>query len=509
MLRTTIRSVLRWTLAVSTALACGSAAARAQGLSFSYESGTERKVLDAQALTRATYSYAPTYIWTGRRLLSWSCVTSSTGAGDAVALTYSDDQISWSAPGVVFQERVANPAYSPFACDPAVVIVTPPGETQQFYYLYYGGSLASGGFIAVARSPVNNPAGFKKWVGGDPRVASSWRAEITTAPRIVIGPQRPCGSGGGTSSCYGAGQPTVVYRDGRFHMWYTDTTAVPMGIWYTTSADGLSFAPPVATNVQGGGAASVDVKLDAASGAYYMFELAGHGQVASLYTRTSQDGINWTAQTQIGTAPAWSHNVGVTGSPYGHLDRARPFYIGFGSPNDLRSDYDNACMNCPLRGWGFWDQYMGLAQVSGGGITPPPPPPPPPPPRLTKPVHRYFSGSHHFFTTDKPEGDRTGWRYEGVAFHVGSQQLSNSLELMRCRLRGNGLHFLSTQRDCEGQIVEAPIGWVFWSAAPGAREIVRCNRSTAFLATTNRGECAAAGYTINGPLGWAPPADLR
>jgi len=460
-----------------------------------YNPGTERKILDGQAINAplTTYSYAPTFVWTGNRLLSWSCVTAANGAGDAVALTYSDDQVNWSHPTIIFQERVNNANYHPFACDPAVVIVQPPGEAQTYYYLYYGGAQhQGGGFIAVARSPVEHPAAFKKWIGGDPRAASSWRSEVNVAPAFIAAPQRPCASGGG-ASCYGAGQPTVVYRNGEFLMWYTDTTAIPQqAILLKRSNDGVHFGPAVATNIPAHEAASVEVKFDPATSQYMMFLLAGHSATPTLTVRTSADGVSWSAAQTFGNPPAWSHNLGVTGNPHGYLERHKPFYVGYGAPYDL----------APNDSWGRWDLYMGRATFTGG--TPPPPPPPPPPPTSTVDVHRYFSGQHHFYTTNKAEGDRTGWRYEGVAFKAGAQQLANSKELMRCRLHGNGLHFLSSARDCEGQIVEGPIGWLLWSPAAGSQEVLRCFKGTHFLTTANRQECVAAGFTIQGALGYTP-----
>ncbi len=180
------------------------------------------------------------------------------------------------------------------------------------------------------------------------------------APARLFTPRVPCnGDGGG--SCYGAGQPTVVLRDGAFHMWYTDTTALERsGIWYAKSNNGVNWANHVFTTVRGGGAASVDVKFDTATGRYVMIELASHTPNPPLSYRWSDDGIAWTDATVLGTAPNYSNNIGVEGTPDGYIDStAAQIFIGFGAPYGLAFQDS----------WGHWNLYGAYTSLSGSEPT--------------------------------------------------------------------------------------------------------------------------------------------
>jgi hypothetical protein len=72
-------------------------------------------------------------------------------------------------------------------------------------------------------------------------------------------------------------------------------------------------------------AGSVDVKYDLPTDQFLMFGLANqHLQRTYLTVRSSKDGITWSDPATVGPAgsmPAFAHNVGVSGTATGDLDR--------------------------------------------------------------------------------------------------------------------------------------------------------------------------------------------
>lgn len=138
----------------------------------------------------------------------------------------------------------------------------------------------------------------------------------------------------------------------------------------------------------------------------------------------------------------------------------------------------------------------------GTPVAAPPPPAaaPPPPVFATAPItRRYFNGDH-LYTRDANEAPE--WTYEGVPFLVFEAPHENTQPIFRC-LAGTQ-HFVSNDTNCEGFISEGALGWL--STTPGADrfELVRCRNATGsdHLASTAE-ECNAAGYVIEGTLGFA------
>jgi hypothetical protein len=74
---------------------------------------------------------------------------------------------------------------------------------------------------------------------------------------------------------------------------------------------------------------------------------------------------------------------------------------------------------------------------------------------------------------------------------------------LRCRTSSGGHHFLSTDGNCEGQIIEGPLGFVGTTQQAGTYELVRCRSAADHLTTLDRAECDAAGYSVEGPQGFA------
>ncbi len=339
-----------------------------------YLDGEERVVIDSSA-TNGNYAYAPEILFIDGVYHLWAC-DGNDHAGDAIRYTTSSDGTTWSTPTIVFDLANQIAGIQSHACDPSVVRFQPPGSRVTYYYLYFTTTPdREGGANGVARTPVDRPAGpYQMYIGGDPSNAASWSDRRDVVPGFVTVPVNPCA---GRQGCYGAGQPSVVVRDGTIHMWYTDTTAGPNGtagvggIFHATSTDGVRFSPGVATSHAN--QATVSVKYDREANKYILFALsANHGTNGQVQASWSDDGVIFTPFELLpGPVPNYSHNPGVTSDPQGHLDFSRPVYIGFGAPWDRRPDYTNDPCRGPNNGacWGYWDLF--LAPIHEGNMPPP------------------------------------------------------------------------------------------------------------------------------------------
>ncbi len=111
-----------------------------------------------------------------------------------------------------------------------------------------------------------------------------------------------------------------------------------------------------------------DVKYDPPTQRFIMFGLGNqHLQGTYLTERASKDGITWSDPTTVipaASMPDFAHNVGVSGSATGDLDR-NFIMVAYGAPYDLDPNYNNDCKvarapHC----WGYWDLYEQLLKVT-------------------------------------------------------------------------------------------------------------------------------------------------
>jgi hypothetical protein len=226
-----------------------------------------------------------------------------------------------------------------------------------YYYLFYTGNqkqVQSVNF--VARSSSHTGPFLKLTTRG------TWESSPSD-PKIILSPLHATPD---NANWYGLGQPSVVARDGKLYQWHTDTTSeYPANqiyrVYLTVSSDPTRWPSGQATNVVADAPPSVDVKYDLPSDQFVMFGLANqHVQGTYLTMRTSKDGITWSDPTTItpaGAMPAFAHNVGVSGSDTGDLDRDF-LMVAYGAPFDLDARYAN---DCKISGaphcWGYWDLY--------------------------------------------------------------------------------------------------------------------------------------------------------
>ena len=291
------------------------------------------------------YAYAPVLI---RENAGWRMLYCSSGKGvadwDWIRSATSADGRVWSAPSVLLKTTGGEGERA--ACDPSLVRYRAPGDAAPFYYLFYSGSPnGTGTAMFVARaSAIEGP--YAKWTGSD------WEVDARSPQPII----RPAASHPDQSGFYGAGQQSVVVRDGRLHAWFTDDTACTPRyerIFTSQATDPTAWSPPVATSVA---SSSVDVKFDPGSRRFVMYAIMGpHSFTSYLVRWVSGDGVAW-GKPDIVAGPTgfthWAHNVGVSGDDQGHLV-AGDLLVGFGAPSAAD------CEAC----WARWDLKGGLVQA--------------------------------------------------------------------------------------------------------------------------------------------------
>ena len=188
---------------------------------------------------QVAYTYAPSAIYDPADNLykMWFCGPNTSGNGDAIYYASAASlQGPWSDPQQVFTAPAGQwDAHD--VCDPSV-IKGPDGT----YTMYFSGaahdSLAGSGGkawtgIGVARSadgvhwqPVNNPQG---------------------ANSEIVAPANP------NSPTYGAGQPSVMYRDGYYEMLYTDTTPTNSNMLFAIRSKDPTFQAGIQAYTPGQG----------------------------------------------------------------------------------------------------------------------------------------------------------------------------------------------------------------------------------------------------------------
>lgn len=298
------------------------------------------------------YAYAPSIIYESGTFHMFFCSSGAPAEGwDRVRYATSPDGRQWSAPSIVL--RASSLANETAACDPSVVRYQAPGDSQPYYYLFYSGNPNNTGTaMYVARSAaIGGP--YAKWVGGSSWVVNGANPEpiITSTNPVdvdldVNDPRR-----------YGAGQQTVVVKDGELHSWFVDSTCGSGCLLMHSYTDDPTDWP--AGTDLGMNSGSVDVKYDPNSDTFEMFDIeADHTATASLVRRSSSDGISWSSASTLCSAACfmdYAHNVGVSGSNAGGLISNRALIVYGGG--------DAACGNC----WGHWDLY-GMALNPAGDV---------------------------------------------------------------------------------------------------------------------------------------------
>lgn len=210
---TRVPKSLRLVGAVAAGLAAAMVAAPSAGAAETVSLDNHRGPSGTLTGPDSAYEYAPTIMYENGKYRMWYCGQDPRGrvAGDDILYAESTSLNGpftgpgGGAPAIVFEGRGDRSFDGQHTCDPSIVKI-PDGT----YFMYYGASLDDGiTAIGVAYS----------------RDGLSWE-RLKSTP--IISPARQQNTGNN----YGAGQPSVVYLNGKFHLIFTDTTgagALPNG----------------------------------------------------------------------------------------------------------------------------------------------------------------------------------------------------------------------------------------------------------------------------------------
>ena len=304
------------------------------------------------------YAYAPSIIKKDGKYHVFYCSTpvNHLESWDTIRYISSTDGRNWSTP-VTKVITVPTSEGKTSGCDPSLVYY------QGYYYLYYSSVWKSKPefqvgttIVSVARSQQIDGTYLTYTDRG------TWEERPGDAKKIIT-PIDPYQEGAGS---YGAGQQSVIEKDGKLIMFHTDE---PPGsqppdavrIYKRESTNPVDWTgPAVMTNIS---AHSPDIKYDPVTDQFILaMVFPFHSVDSSLMFVYSKDGItwhtsgstpyldfNWPVTTPLIPAssfPNFTHNVGMSSDDKGHL-LPGPVLIGFGAPYDLN----------PQDTWSLWDLY--------------------------------------------------------------------------------------------------------------------------------------------------------
>lgn len=323
------------------------------------------------------YEYAPTAIQSNGVTHVWFC------AGEDYAGTIYNDVIhyseNWGSP-----QRVLCPSEGTGsalcagdyptgpdqvdACDPSVIKV---GGVYKMYYtaLNWPGSDFSDGststnyiFLAESTDGVN------------------W----TKFPNASQ-PPVPIITSGVHNGRYGTGQQSILYKDGIYHMYYTNQPWWNESrIEHVTSYDGVNFGPPESIYPQAvapEGSWAVDVKYIDGWDLWLMVSNSFDTPDSStVYWNISRDGRHWlpfSSSRVIEKGSLSAHNPGIIGNELGHIGdgtinpQTVEVVYGNGSAAGLISDLASSTMTLtPEPLYGYFDGISASKIATGWAYDP-------------------------------------------------------------------------------------------------------------------------------------------
>lgn len=287
------------------------------------------------------YRYGPSIMRTGDGTLHmWTCSPGEPTSLDAIRYRSSDDDGRTWTPDVIALAPTPGSPDAQSACDPSVVRI------EGYYYLAYGStpnSQGTDGFIAVARS--TSPEGpYSKWNG------SSWGG----APVPIISYTGPPGQ-------YGVGEPSLVLREGRLHLYFTSSgTGRQVELATVDSPVDSTWPGRIVRQgqvlTQRDGEDQVDVKWAPALNRFIGIGTNNRfGVNASVAVYQSDDGRAFERAPFRGVrVEEGAHNAGISADPSGHLLTDQPTLLGYA--------YQPAGNT-----WGNWPTFLHPVDISTVG----------------------------------------------------------------------------------------------------------------------------------------------
>ncbi len=144
--------------------------------------------------------------------------------------------------------------------------------------------------------------GYLMWYTGNgvtsasPRIGYAWSYDginWTRHPAPVLSP----GNSGWDSK--GVSAPSVLKKDGLWHMWYAGKDLSRYGIGYATSSDGITWTkypnnPVLTASAEGADDADIVSPHVLFQGGIFHMWYAGRGDSNQIFYATSPDGVHWT-----------------------------------------------------------------------------------------------------------------------------------------------------------------------------------------------------------------------
>lgn len=205
--------------------------------------------------------YAPTIMYENGKYRMWWCGEGSANNYDDILYSeYTSQSGSWTSPATVLYRTGGQEGTS--TCDPSVIKV---GST---YYMYYGSDqhdaiidpnkIGKNGQIFLATS--SNGTNWTKYGGSQP------------SPIISFSPSE-CSGG----NCYGIGQPSAIYINNHYYLYYTKAIdSTRRRTYRADSTDGIHFSNYTEVSLDYSanrglyGRWDVDVKYVPSLGIYFM-----------------------------------------------------------------------------------------------------------------------------------------------------------------------------------------------------------------------------------------------
>jgi len=406
-----------------------------------------------QVLRRDGYDYGVSLLRDADGLyrMWWCAGNLAAGITDRILQAVSLDGASWSAP-----EEALLPGPLALIADPAVV------WAHGRYWMYYTGTARIDGTandIYLAQSEDG-----EHW--------DRYPAETAPAPVIASRLSRQDG--------YGAGQPSVLFLDGQFVIYYLDQAA-PGGLYRSVSTDGYTFSEPEWLMLVN----DVDVKYNPVRGYYLMIR---HGQFEEPFSRAclhlSADGRTFTPVDNGLYVPGpdlgdgFQLGSGILGDPGGRIGDCVAIVYAAG-PAGLADAWDlhlSELYLFPARD-GHVYRFFGPATKAKDHLyaTVPDSPAgyefervawqsPPADAPGALPLFRLYNGrlEDHFFTTDPFEkAQAMAWGYldEGTCGSVLAAGAAGAVPIFRLYHPERGDHFYTTDVEEKGTAI-AQFGFV-------------------------------------------------
>lgn len=263
-----------------------------------------------KAFARRGYDYAPTTIKDDDGIYKmWWCGNPEEGVYDYIYYSSSiNNGTVWNMPQVVMP-----PTPLALVSDPSVVKV---GST---YYMYFTGTRNAAGtendiYLATSTDGLT----WTKYPNNE--------SPVPVLPRAAP-----------VTDNYGCGQPSVLFLNNEFVVYFLDQEGNPGGMYRATSSDGINFGPRTYIML----ANDVDIKYSTTQNCFVMVRGGQFDSNLRVYLHVSYDGLVFTpvdnSKYVAGPPSGETRTIscGLAGDKYGQITDSTLVYYSIGNPNNV------------------------------------------------------------------------------------------------------------------------------------------------------------------------------